>query len=150
MKNVLWLIVSLFPSIALAGYDAAAIKSGLMEQKESFQINGWKPADDGNPSIADTSLDGYVLTVGEKSAGFMALLQNSEHATHALIRCLILGSIGLSPSDEVQRGKIGELIKSATRDQVSKSLEMNGVKFEVSPQELGGNVYLSCILSPAS
>jgi hypothetical protein len=66
-----------------------------------------------------------------------------------MIRCLMLGTIGMSPNDESQREKIGGVVQAATQSQSAKSLVMNGVQFEVSPKEVAGNVFLSCILSPA-
>lgn len=149
MKNILWLVVLFFPVFASAEYNQTAIKKGLTEQKEIFQINGWKLSKNGEAYIANTNLKGVVFSVGKKNSGLIASLQNSEQATRALIRCLVLGVIGMSPKNENQRGKIGEVIQSATQNQTSKSLVMNGVNFEVSPKEVGGDVFLSCILSPA-
>lgn len=149
MKNVLLLAILFFPVLAWAEYNPEAIKKGLTEQKDAFQITSWRQSENGEASIANTGLKGVVLSVGKKNSGILASLQNSEQAAPAMVRCLMLGAIGMTPKNEAQRGKIGEVIKSATKTQSANTLVMNGVEFEVSPQEVEGNVFLSCMLRPA-
>ena len=149
MHYATWLAILFLPALAWAEYNPEAIKQRLIAQNNTFQIKGWKPSENGEAFIAKTGLKGVVLSVGKKNSGIISSLQNSEQATQAMIRCLMLGDIGMIPKDEMQRRKIAEVIQTALRAQSAKSLIMNGVKFEVSPQEVQGNVFLSCILLSA-
>jgi len=149
MKNVFLTALLIFPVLVSAEYNPDNIKKGLSEQKDSFPITGWRNSENGNASIANIDIKGVVLSVGKENSGIIASLQSSEQAVPAMIRCLMLGAIGMSPKDEVQRGKIGGAVQIATQTQSSKILVMNDVKFEVSPMEVAGNVFLSCTLSSA-
>lgn len=150
MSYVLWsLVIALFPLLAWAEYNPEAIKQGITEHKNSFLVESWRKTENGEGWIAKTTAKGVVLSVGRNNAGIITALQTSDQALAAMARCLMLGAIGMSPSTEAQRGKIGTVIQDAAKSQSMKALVMNGVKFEVTPQEVGGNVFLSCILSPS-
>lgn len=149
MLYALWLpVLALFPVLAWSEYNPEAIKRSITEHKNSFLVESWRKSENGEAWIANTTTKGIILSVGRNNSGMITSLKTSEQAVAAMVRCLMLGTIGMSPKTEAQRGEIGEVIQNATQSKRARSLVMNGVKFEVTPQEVGSNVMLSCILSP--
>lgn len=121
MKILLLLAAVFIPTLAFAEYNSAEIKQRLSDQQDSFQISGWKLSENGVAFIAITGIKGMVLSVNESDSGFIASLENSAQAMQAIIRCLTLGDIGMSPEDENQRGRIVEVVHAAVQSQAAST-----------------------------
>lgn len=135
-------------SIAFAEYDRDRIKNDINGEASLFGVTGWKKSENGEAWIASPSPKGMVLSAGKKNSGMIAVLSDSNQALQAMLRCMMLGDIGLAPKNESERGQVASVVERATQHQSSASTSLNGVTFEVSPQEVAGNVVLSCLLSP--
>jgi hypothetical protein len=142
------LTILFLPVTAFADYDAEAIKRGI-EQAEPFQIKGWRKSDNGLTWIATTGLKNTVIAVGKKETGSLFAINDSGDALRKMIRCTMLGIIGIAPTEEEQRWRIFEVVKTAAASQGKRSAAINNVVFTVSPMEIGGNVFLSCTLAPS-
>jgi hypothetical protein len=142
------LVFLLFPIAAWSEYDQGAIRDGISEHRELFYVDKWKLSDNAEAWLPSEKVEGVVLSVGKNNAGMIMYVEDSQQAVFAMARCLQIGAIGLAPKDEEQRGKIGEVVKQAAVSHESRFTVMNGVKFEVTPVAVGGNAFLSCILSP--
>ena len=139
----------LMPGLACAEYNADAIKAGVERLADTFQVEGWKLSENGKAWIAQTRAEGFTLAVNERGAGMVGPLQARERALPAILRCVSVGAIGLSPSNEQEKSEIKALVQSAVQGQKNNHIRKNGVDFEVKTTEVGNSVFLSCLLKPA-
>lgn len=147
------LIAALLSKFAGAEYDPAVIKQGIDDRKNVFAVDSWQKSDKGKGDslVAKTPTKGLIMSVGPKSSGaFYSSLKSAEQLDAAEAQCFELGVIGLSPRDATERNKIKAVIQEAetATNQLTRSLTMNGVIFEVKPQNVVGLLFLSCILKP--
>jgi len=138
----------LAPGLACAEYNADAIKAGVERQADTFQVEGWKLSENEKAWIAQSRAEGFTLAVNERGAGMVAPLRAGEQTLPAVIRCVSIGSVGLSPSSEQENNEIKALVQSALQGQKNNHIRKNGVNFEVKATEVGNSVYLSCLLRP--
>ena len=147
MKLLPVIALMMLPAVAAAEYDAGAIKKGITESKQAFQVTGWKKTKKGDGWLADTKLKNSVIAVTGKNASLFETIASSTEAIGAMIRCMELGQIGTGADSEKERAKISDVVAEATQSQSTKATEVNGVQFEVTPKEVMGNVVLTCVLS---
>ncbi|WP_018295348.1 hypothetical protein [Mariprofundus ferrooxydans] len=147
MRYIISMILFLYPALAWSEYNPQAIKAGMSEHSESFHIKNWRTAGD-DVSVAETELKGVIISVSKNNTEVIASLMDAGQIAPAILRCMVLGTIGLSPKDEAQRSKIGALIQDAATTGSSRSLTMNDVKLDVSSKQVVGDTFLYCTLSP--
>lgn len=149
MKYVTMFVLLISPLVAVADYDSQRIKEMITEQGEVFGLEGWKLAENGKAHIAVLAGEGMILSVGKDSAGMLAAIQSSSEAAGAMLRCMQIGNIGVDATSEAERGKVADVVQLAATSSSAQAVNINKVRFEVTPRELGRAVYLSCMLSPA-
>lgn len=149
-KASLILLFFMCSSIALADYDQTFIKQEVTKKANSLGIDSWRKSENGEAWIANTGTEGILLSVGKSNSRIIALIKNTEQSLDAMLRCKILGVIAMQPDSNDQKDQIGTVILNAAQSLSEKSLKINGINFVVSPQKMGENIILSCLLSPES
>jgi S-methylmethionine-dependent homocysteine/selenocysteine methylase len=151
MKNLVFGICTLctiIPAGALADYDPIAIKQKINNEKNTFEVVRWEEADTKDAWLAKSNVKGMVLSVGANASGIIANIADSQQAALTMLRCLSLGTIGLSPENEAERSAIMDTVQLATTKLTQATQTLNKVTFTVEPMQVGNLVILSCSVEP--
>lgn len=151
MKNLILcisMLCAIAPVGALADYDPVVIKQKIDSAKDTFEVVSWQATEVKGVWLAKSNVQGMVLSVGSDVTGIIASLEDSYQATIAMLRCVSLGNIGLSPVSEAEKVAITDTVQRATTDLTQATHSLKDITFTVEPQQLGNLVILSCLIKP--
>ncbi len=144
----LFILASLFVSTgAGATYNAASIMREADSQKMLFQVSGWSMVTEGHK--AQSPLMWFSLIVGPKATVVTSPYINIKQKRDAQTRCEALASHILKPNNE-QEIELANVIRRSTQFHMPRSIDMNGVRFDIAPTMEGVYVKLICTYSDIS
>lgn len=147
-RTVLVLGLLLCPLFAAGEYDPAKIKAAITAEQDTFKVTGWKPTDPGNGWLAETEAENLVLMVGERESGVISMVQDQLQAAQAMLRCMLLGKIGLGTANDDEYDQVLDVVQQATQRMDTASVQLRDVSFEVDPVEVGNVLAFSCSVAP--
>lgn len=151
MRNIItgiFMLCAIAPIGALADYDPVVIKQKIDSAKDTFEVVSWQEADVKGVWLAKSNVQGMVLSVAADATGIIANIEDSYQGAIAMLRCVTLGTIGLSPESEVEKTAIVDTVQQAATNLIQATHMLNGVIFTVEPMQVGNLVILSCLIKP--
>jgi len=146
-KSIIGCVFIVLPTFASAAYEPDKLKKFVTEAENIFKVISWEQTENGVAWIAKTKLKNVVLSIGKNNSGIISFLSSPTDATDAMIRCVAFGHYGAQTKTENQRVQLSNAVNSAVEGKPT-SIKLNGIKFEVSAEEIGNVVSLSCQLTP--
>lgn len=139
----------LLPQFATANYDPDKIKQALSDNSKLFSITGWQQSPDKTTWIAQSQQKWLEITVGENAAEIVSPYINPRQISEGQKRCVEFAAAALSMNSDEDREKLRKLALTSTQHHRLKTLEANGVRFEVTPRLVGAFVKFFCRVEPA-
>ncbi len=140
----------LLPLQATANYETTRIKETLSKHQQVFQIQSWQTHPQTGQHTASSTLRGLKITIDKRESILSEPFINAKMYGPAKKRCTHFGEIGLNVYADTELLKVSETVAKATRRHALSHTELNGVRFEVLPKQVGAFVKLVCRIKPAN
>ena len=149
--QLLLVALVLVPTVSNAGYDPWEVRRGLESESELFGVKHWKLSDPGTAIIAETTMEGSLLTVSDTSSSlFEAFDLNNDTSIKATIsRCFGLGLAATAAQSAKDIETLKQQLAAVYATEKSVSV-INDVIFEIDFLPVSGNVFLFCNAKPVS
>jgi len=147
IKQLLILLIMTLPIQAWSAYDLEKIKNGISSNKTDFKVTGWEKSNK-HGWLAKTQLKRSTISVSEKRSQLIVPYINNTQKKSGKILCEKFATTAMDPLNDDELKSIKSAIRKATTRHKTKFLNLNNMKFLVTPKLIGAVVSLHCSVKP--